>query len=59
MIMKKKYISPSTLSIDIQMVHMLCASAFDNTLETQELIFTNETVDEFTSRRSVWDEFDF
>lgn len=55
--MKKKYFSPETILMQIELHQMVAASTLSTTGDTQTVSISEEEVDEFTSRRrSVWDD---
>lgn len=56
--MKKQYISPQAV-IDLMEAELLePTSLLDSTKKEQSIVVSNETTDEFTSRRSIWDDGD-
>ena len=54
--MKKKYISPQTASHVLATVLPLATSKFDTSADSQDIILTEDEVNEFTSRRrrDIW-----
>lgn len=55
--MKKKYFSPETILMQVELHQMVAASTLSTTGDTQTVSISEEEVNEFTSRRrSVWDD---
>lgn len=60
MIMKKKYILPSTCIVDVEL-HLLNGNSLDPTKLGDQKITPDDnepSPDEFTSRRGIWDDED-
>lgn len=55
--MKKKYFSPETILMQIELHQMVAVSTLTTESDSQSITISDEVVDEFTSRRrSVWDD---
>lgn len=55
--MKKKYFSPETILMQVELHQMVAASTLSTTGDTQTISISDEEVNEFTSRRrSVWED---